>query len=139
KIGDIVLRTGDTLLLEAPQSFTEQHRLSRDFYLVSPVADSTPVRHERATIALAILLVVILVGVAQPFGFGILHAAVLGAGLMLAARCCTGSQARRAVDWQIIVVIAASLALGVAMERSGVAAALGAQLASATSAHPWLA
>jgi len=139
KIGDIVLGAGDTLLLEAPQSFAEQHRLSRDFYLVSPVADSTPVRHERAAIALAILLVVILVAVAQPFGFGVLHAAVLGAGLMLAARCCTGSQARRAVDWQIVIVIAASLALGVAMERSGVASALGTQLATVAGAHPWLA
>ncbi|MFG0285669.1 MAG: SLC13 family permease [Phycisphaerales bacterium JB039] len=139
KMGDIVLEPGDTLLLEAPTSFADQQRLSRDFYLVSPVADSAPVRHERAMTSLAILLVVIMVAVAQPFGFGVLHAAVLGAGLTLAARCCTGAQARRSVDWQVVIVIAASLALGVAMERSGLAALLGNQLASISVEQPWLA
>ena len=35
KIGDIVLRPGDTLLVEAHPSFADQQRNSRDFFLVS--------------------------------------------------------------------------------------------------------
>ena len=42
KIGDIVLRPGDTLLLEAHPSFADQQRNSRDFYLVSRLEDSQP-------------------------------------------------------------------------------------------------
>ena len=52
KIGDIVLRPGDTLLVEAHPSFADQQRNSRDFFLVSRVDESTPPRHDRAVIAL---------------------------------------------------------------------------------------
>ena len=55
KIGDIVLRAGDMLLLEAPPSFAETYRNSWDFFLVSPVANSQPRNHDKAWIALAIL------------------------------------------------------------------------------------
>src|SRR5262249_4450254 len=37
KVGDIVLRPGDTLLLEAHPWFVERHRNSRHFFLVSQV------------------------------------------------------------------------------------------------------
>jgi hypothetical protein len=48
----------------------------------------------------------------EPFGFGMIHAAALGAGLMLLTRCCSASQARASVDWQVLVVIASGFALG---------------------------
>lgn len=124
KLGDIELRAGDTLLLEAHRSFVEQHRNSRDFLLVSRVENSTPVRHERSAMALLILLGTVLVGSFNPFGLGMIHAAVLGAGLMLLTKCCNASQARRSVDWQVLVTIAASGALATAMENSGAAAAI---------------
>ena len=56
KIGDIVLRPGDTLLVEAHPSFVDQQRNSRDFFLVSRLEDSNPPRHERALVAVAILV-----------------------------------------------------------------------------------
>ncbi len=46
KNGDIILRPGDTLLMEASPAFVEQQRDSRDFLLVSRMEDSTPRRHE---------------------------------------------------------------------------------------------
>lgn len=136
KIGDIVLRPGDTLLLEAPVSFVEQHRNSRDFFLISAVEDARPVRHERARIALAIVGVMVLVATIQPFGMGMLHAAVLAAGLMLVTRCCSASQARRSVDWQLLVVIAASLALGKALENTGAARAIADGVVSLAGSNP---
>ena len=60
KIGDIVLRPGDTLLLEAHPSFADQQRNSRDFFLVSRIEESTPPRHDRALIAVALLLGMVL-------------------------------------------------------------------------------
>jgi di/tricarboxylate transporter len=38
KIGDVVLRAGDTLLLEAHPWFAERHRNSRDFFLLGAVS-----------------------------------------------------------------------------------------------------
>src|SRR5699024_12470829 len=42
KLGEIELRSGDTLLLETGESFLTQYRYRRDFLLVSPLSDSTP-------------------------------------------------------------------------------------------------
>ncbi|MEZ6084756.1 MAG: TrkA C-terminal domain-containing protein [Phycisphaerae bacterium] len=48
KVGDVILRPGDTLLLQAGRNFERTFRGSSDFYLVSEVSDSGSIRHERA-------------------------------------------------------------------------------------------
>ena len=122
KIGDIVLEPGDTLLLESHPSFLDRHRNSRDFFLVSQVENSNPPKHEKAFLSLAIL-----VGMVAVVGIGLLsllQAAMLAAGLMLLARCCTITEARRSVDWEVLLAIAASFAIGLGLERSGAAGAI---------------
>jgi len=59
RIGDIELRPGDTLLVEADENFDERYRDNRDFLLVSSLEDSTPRRHTRAPVALLILLAMV--------------------------------------------------------------------------------
>ena len=136
KIGDIVLQPGDTLLVEAHPSFADQQRDSRHFYLVSRIEESAPVNYERAYTALGILLVMI---VAAGFSdLGMLMAAMLAAGAMLFARCCTGTQARRSVEWKIIVSVAAAFALGTAVEKSGLARAIAESLTSVAGGNPRL-
>jgi di/tricarboxylate transporter len=136
KIGDIVLQAGDTLLLEAKPSFAEQQRNSHHFYLVSRVEESSPVRHERAYLAIGILVAMILV--ASVTGLGMLKSAMLASGLMIFSRCCTSVQARRSVEWKIILTVAAAFALGTAVEKSGLANALALQLTSAAAGDPRL-
>jgi di/tricarboxylate transporter len=139
KIGDISLEVGDTLLLEAPPSFAGRNRDSRDFFLVSPIPGSNPQSHDRARTALAILAgMVVLAAAGDRFGVSMFQAATIAAGAMLAARCCRGPQARSAVDWQVLIVIAASLALGKALENTGAAHVLGHTMISAAQGDPWL-
>jgi len=52
KIGDIVLRSGDTLLLEAPPGFASLYRNSTSFYLVSEREDQATPNWGRAWLAL---------------------------------------------------------------------------------------
>jgi di/tricarboxylate transporter len=40
---------------------------------------------------------------------------------MVLTRCCSGDQARRSVDWPILISIGAALAIGRAMDTSGLA------------------
>jgi di/tricarboxylate transporter len=122
RIGDISLRGGDTLLLEARPAFVERNRRSRDFFLISAVQGSSPPRHERAIIALAILAG--MVAAVSVGGVPMLIAALVAAGLMLVLRCTTGPIARRSIDWQVLTVIAASIALGTALETTGAAASI---------------
>lgn len=137
KIGDIVLRPGDTLLLETRPSFVEQQRNSRDFFLVSKIENSTPPRHERAWVALIILVGMV---VAATVGWmSMLEAAMVAAGLMIITRCCTGAVARRSVDWSVLIVIAASFGIGRALDTTGAAGEIAGAVLSLAQSNPWVA
>src|SRR5690606_3606043 len=119
KLGDITFRMGDTLLLEASHQFVEQYRFRRDFLLVSALNDSTPPDFRKAPRALGILAVMVLLSASGLLS--ILEAAFIAAGAMIVSGCLTASRARRSVDLPVLVVIAASFALGAAMTDTGAA------------------
>jgi di/tricarboxylate transporter len=59
-----------------------------------------------------------------PRGIAPLSAAFLCATLMVWTRCCTGTTARRSINWQVLIVIGAAIGVGRAMDASGAAAAI---------------
>ena len=137
KIGDIELRPGDTLLIESHAGFVPRQKDSRDFYLVSGVENSTPRQFHKAPWAFAILAAMVLV---VTMGWlPMLHAALLAAGLMLLLRCCSPNQARRSIEWNVLLVIAAALGLGEALDKSGAAEQFAVVLLSVVREHPWAA
>ena len=119
KLGDIRLRAGDTLLLEAPGDFVSAHADSNDFYLVSELDSSAAPGHHLAWAALLVLVGLIL-GMTI-FSSHTMTVALIAALAMIALRCCTGPQARASIDWQVFLTIGAAFGLGAAMERSGLA------------------
>ena len=146
KLGDVVLEVGDTLLLEARPAFLQQQRDARDFFLVSGIEDSTPLSREKAPLALAILVMMVVSAtlfeqhpwfIAQ--GYSMLHAGLVAAFAMLVTRCCSVEAARRTVDWPVLIVIATTIGIGTALQKTGLAdlAAVGVTNLSASS--PWLA
>jgi di/tricarboxylate transporter len=137
KIGDIVLYAGDTLLVEAHPSFADQQRNSRDFFLVSRLEGTNPPRHDRAWIAMTIL-----VGMVAAVSLGwlpMLQAALGAAALMLLSRCITVEAARRSIDWEVLLAIAASFAVGLALESTGAARDIAAQMIDLAGGRPWIA
>ncbi len=136
KIGDIVLRTGDCLLLEAHPSFVARQRASRDFLLVSGIPDSEPLAHERAPLALALLIGMV---IAAALGWlSMLKAVMLATGLMVLTGCCSMERARRSVEWPVLIVIAAALGIGRALETTGAAALLAHWLMHFADGNPLL-
>ncbi len=134
KIGDIVLQPGDVLLLDTHMGFVKAYRNSRDFYLVSQVEGSREIRHERATLSIAILLLMVAM-----LAFTSIDKVVIvlfAAGLMIASRCCTGTIARRSISIQVLFVIAAALGIGQAMQHTGAAAAIADLIISTTQGLP---
>lgn len=135
KIGDIVLEPGDTLLLETDEDFLIRQRNSSHFFLVSGVENADPVRRDRAWVALCLLVAMIFV---STIGWlDLLTAAFIAAGWMLALGCCSLSQARQSVDWPLLVVIAAALGLGKAIQMSGLADVAAEQIIGFAGGHPW--
>ncbi|MEX0731673.1 MAG: SLC13 family permease [Aquisalimonadaceae bacterium] len=135
KVGDVVLRPGDTLLLEARPAFLEQQRNNRDFFLVSKLEDAATLRHEKAPIALALLLLMVVV---VSLGWmSMLEGALLAAGGMIVTRCVGADAARRSVDWSVLLVIAGAFGIGLAMDKTGVAQALAHGVIGLTGDLPW--
>ncbi|MEM9352924.1 MAG: SLC13 family permease [Planctomycetota bacterium] len=143
KIGTIALEAGDTLLLQTRNEFAESHRHSSDFYLVSRVGQTTARRHDRALMAsllfagliLWLTIASLLPGawaewgnLAAPGVQAIAAVAVVVA--MVGARCMNTSEARSAIDLQVLITIAAALGLGQALSVSGAAAFLANSLVS---------
>lgn len=136
KLGAITFKMGDTLLLEASHQFAEQYRFRRDFLLVSALNDSTPPDFHKAPRALGILLMMV---VASASGLlSIMEAAFLAAGGMIVSGCLTASRARRSVDLPVLVVIAASFALGNAMTETGAAQWVAGSLLGFGDLSPWV-
>ena len=134
RIGNIILQSGDTLLLEARPSFVTELRDSPDFYLVSGVENSTILRHNRALIAVAILAALIIV--ASMEWLQMVTASMLAAVMMILSGCCSPGEAHKSIDWSVLLVIGGSLGIGLALERSGAAQAIATTLISLAGEHP---
>jgi di/tricarboxylate transporter len=135
KIGDMVLRTGDTLLLEARPNFIDQQGRSRDFLLVSEVGGFHPPNHKGAPVALAITIGMVVVAASGLLSM--LEAALVAAGFMIASGCTSGRVARQAPDWQVLVVIATSFGVGAALQTSGAAGVLADVIIGLAGGNPW--
>lgn len=131
RIGDFVVRPGDTLLMQTGPHFSEAHRNNPDFLLVSPVSEARPVRHEHAGLAMGLLAVLIVLMVAPQVP--VVLAAFTVGGLMIGLRCISTSDARRAVQWDVLLVIAAAFGLGKALDNSGAAATIANLLVQTTN------
>lgn len=136
KIGNIVLEPGDNLLLEADPMFLERQRASKDFYLVSSIPDSEPLRHEKAPWAIAILTVMVILAA---FGWlSMLKAATLAAMLMLVAGCCSPTRSLQSIEWSVLLVIGAALGIGKALQTTGAAGAIASTCINIAGDNPWV-
>ncbi|MDR8393512.1 SLC13 family permease [Aliifodinibius sp. S!AR15-10] len=137
KVGDIRLKTGDTLLLEAHPIFVDRYKNSTDYFLVSGIADSSPPNYEHSVYAWSILggmVVSVALGVLSMF-----QASFLAAGLMILTGCCKTTVAKDSIDWTVLLVIAATLGLGNALQVTGAAEVLASGLLKYADANPHLA
>ncbi len=119
KLGQVVLRSGDVLLVLAADDFRQKWRDQRDFLLVASLGGEAPPRREKAPIVgLVTLAVLVLAGTGL---MDILDVSLLAAVALVGLRVLTPFEARNAVDLNVIVVIAASFGLGEAIATSGLA------------------
>jgi di/tricarboxylate transporter len=134
-LGNIIIQPGDTMLLEARPAFVSRQRYNKDFLVVNDLEKEAP-RHEKAALAWLILGTAVL---AAGMGFiSMLNAALLAVGAMMVSGCLSVSQAEKSLDMPVLITIAASFALGAALEKTGVAAVLASNLVALSGGRPWL-
>lgn len=116
KVGNIILNPGDTLLLQTGTHFSQAHRNNPDFYLVSDVEDSHPLRYERAGIAVMVFLALLTLMVSNVLNPMIVS--FIAAGVMVGTRCVSAASARKSIEWQVLITIAAAFGVGSAIQAS---------------------
>jgi len=148
-VGSTKLQAGDLLIVEAPSDFEQRWSSgSRDeFYLVAPrdgrargasgeadeEEEAGSNRSTRAPVALGLTGAMVL---AAAVGLvPIVTAAFIAALLMILTGCITAAEAQRALNVQVLVVIAAALGIGKALETTGLAAQVAEGVIGVTA--PW--
>ncbi|MFP4336160.1 MAG: SLC13 family permease, partial [Wenzhouxiangella sp.] len=114
-LDNTVLRSGDVLLVQSTPDKLGVLKEGSDF-LVLDGSVNLP-KTSKAPISLAIMASVILIA-----AIGILPIAIsalFGVLLLLATRCLTWKEAMSALSIQVVMIIVASLALGMALMRTG--------------------
>lgn len=127
-IGDVILRGGDTLLLSTGPGFREAFEDSADFFIVTeeePVPEPEEVGEQVRKQVPAALILLAVVALMATRVLPVALAALFGAIAILALGCISPGDARRSIDWSVLLVIGAALGLGTAMETSGAAAVVG--------------
>lgn len=68
----------------------------------------------------------------------LLQCALIAAILMVIIGCCSSSQAYKSIDWQIVIIFACSVALGNAIEKTGIAQIIADGLLSVCGTNPYV-
>jgi di/tricarboxylate transporter len=128
RLDTIRLEAGDVLLILGPQDRVLELRSDRDLLVLEGSVTRVP-HFAAATPAIAIFALTVLAAASGLVP--IVIAALCGAGAIIVSGCLNVRQATRALDRQIILLVAASLAMAQALEATGGASFLAFHLVQA--------
>ena len=117
----VVLQAGDTLLLLCPKNVnidTTSPRSDIHFF------ESDDVPNVGTGTIISSIIMIAMVALSALGVMPLLQCAFLAAGAMLICRCCNTEQAMKAINWDILMVFAGSAVLGLAIQKTGIAALL---------------
>jgi len=137
KLALIPLRKWDVLLVFGPRRSVEQMIGSDDFLPLQEL-DLRLRLHRRWWLHVSTLVAVVLA--ATVFEIDILQAALLGVVVLFASRTVRVQRIYRTIHWSVFFLLAATIPLGIAVEKAGLAQAVGGWIAERGGTHgPWIA
>ena len=116
---EVVLQAGDTLLFECPPrlSINTERLTSLGFqFFDSPQVPNIGSKTFISTGIMIAMVVLSALGIIP-----LLQCAFLAAMAMLLFRCCNVEQAMKSINWDILMVFAGSVVLGLAIQKTGIA------------------
>ena len=133
QLDDLVVRVGDTLLLEGAPG--DIQRLAADMDMAD-VSQPTQRAYRRSHAPLAILGLLSIVGLAALGVAPILLLSVVVVALVLITRCIDADEAFSFVDGRLLALIFSMLAIGAALESSGAVSLIAEAIAPALTGLP---
>jgi di/tricarboxylate transporter len=133
KLAHFILKPFDTLLVYGPKDRISQ-LASKEGFIVLGKADANLDSHPLWWLSIATILCA--VGLAIFKVVPIVVGVILGVITLLLARVITPNEAYSSIHWQVIVVIAAFLPMGVAIQRTGLDVIIGNGIGSIVNLFP---
>jgi di/tricarboxylate transporter len=133
KLAHFILKPFDTLLVYGPKDRISQ-LASREGFIVLGKTDANLDSHPLWWLSIATILCA--VGLAIFKVVPIVVGVILGVITLLLARVITPNEAYSSIHWQVIVVIAAFLPMGVAIQRTGLDVMIGNGIGSIVNLFP---
>lgn len=121
RVGEIMLKPGDTILLLAGNDFMEMHMHSIDFYVVTSLSPPEPLNQSSAKgwAGLALLLVMIS---SVTLGFlSMFEAMLIAVILLMLFKFIDADEMLSYIQFNVILLIASAFGVGAAMMESGLA------------------
>jgi len=131
KLGKTRLKAGDALLIEVKRDHLNQLKQHPAFVIVSEIG--LP-EFRKDKVVPAVLIIVGVVATAALNILPIVSSALVGCVLLVLTKCLNMEELYRAIEWNIIFLLAGVITLGIAMEKSGAALILSDLLVSVVGA-----
>lgn len=114
----VVLQAGDTLLLECPPRLNvNTNRLTSQLHFFE--SDQVVDISSKTLISAVVMITMVVLSALNVMP--LLHCAFIAAAAMLLLRCCNVEQAMKAINWEILMVFAGSVVIGLAIQKTGIA------------------
>ena len=114
----VMLQAGDTLLFECPPDLDiNTERLSSQLQFFDSM--QVPNIGRKTFISTTIMIAMVVLSALNVIP--LLQCAFLAAIAMLLFRCCNVDQAMKSINWEILMVFAGSVVLGIAIQKTGIA------------------
>jgi di/tricarboxylate transporter len=130
---DVVLEAGDTLLLAGHSGKKiNANAFATDLHFF----DSDEVPNIGSKTILSTIIMIAMVAVSALGIMPLLQCALIAAAAMLVFRCCSPDQAMKSINWDILIVFAASVVLGLAIQKTGIAERLAVSILDFCGSNP---
>jgi di/tricarboxylate transporter len=120
KIGDVILDPGDLLFLITGEDFKKRTQDSRDFYMLSNIRSIEKMPTSKSLFIVGGLLVSIVLSSLNIVP--LFNSLLVFLVLLLMLKIASPKEVYKAINYNLILIIALSLALGTAMIKTGIAA-----------------
>ncbi|MEK4300801.1 SLC13 family permease [Oceanobacillus sp. FSL W8-0428] len=121
KIGDIVLKPGDSLLLLAGTDFIGKYDRSNDFFVVSPLDIPPSLKQSVKKGWFSIIMLLGMIGTVTLGWLSMFKAMALAILVFLAVKIITPQDAKKYIHFNVLLLIASSFGIGTAMRKTGLA------------------
>ena len=119
RLGRLVLREGDMLLLQAPLDALRGLQQTSDLVVLDQLDDDLPSTHRKGLAVTVMVLVLLLAGFQL---IPLVAAVLLGVGVLVIGNCLDAGTALRSIRWDLYLLLGGIYSFSVALQKTGLAA-----------------